>query len=85
MLPGSFAGLVFLSLYLSGKIKVFDRQGHVAKLCIMILPLLIASLVGISRIDDYRHHWEDVFAGGLLGLFFSPCPSPHTYCTLSYS
>uniref|UniRef100_A0A0E0MR46 Phosphatidic acid phosphatase type 2/haloperoxidase domain-containing protein n=1 Tax=Oryza rufipogon TaxID=4529 RepID=A0A0E0MR46_ORYRU len=63
----SFAGLGFLSLYLSGKIKVFDRQGHVAKLCIMILPLLIASLVGISRIDDYRHHWEDVFAGGLLG------------------
>uniref|UniRef100_A0A0D9UWJ8 Phosphatidic acid phosphatase type 2/haloperoxidase domain-containing protein n=1 Tax=Leersia perrieri TaxID=77586 RepID=A0A0D9UWJ8_9ORYZ len=64
---GSFAGLGFLSLYISGKIKVFDRQGHVAKLCIMILPLLIASLVGISRLDDYRHHWEDVFVGGLLG------------------
>ncbi|EEC69905.1 hypothetical protein OsI_00314 [Oryza sativa Indica Group] len=81
----SFAGLVFLSLYLSGKIKVFDRQGHVAKLCIMILPLLIASLVGISRIDDYRHHWEDVFAGGLLGfimamlcyLHFFPPPYHH--------
>ncbi|KAF2948304.1 hypothetical protein DAI22_01g027200 [Oryza sativa Japonica Group] len=81
----SFAGLGFLSLYLSGKIKVFDRQGHVAKLCIMILPLLIASLVGISRIDDYRHHWEDVFAGGLLGfimamlcyLHFFPPPYHH--------
>ncbi|TVU22015.1 hypothetical protein EJB05_31691 [Eragrostis curvula] len=63
----SFAGLGFLSLYLAGKIKVFDRQGHVAKLCIVILPLLIASLVGVSRIDDYRHHWEDVFVGGLIG------------------
>ncbi|CAO2185556.1 unnamed protein product [Urochloa humidicola] len=64
----SFAGLGFLSLYLSGKIKAFDRQGHVAKLCIVILPLLLASLVGISRVDDYRHHWEDVFVGGLIGF-----------------
>ncbi|CAK9150663.1 unnamed protein product [Ilex paraguariensis] len=59
----SFAGLGFLSLYLSGKIKAFDRRGHVAKLCIVLLPLLVASLVGISRVDDYMHHWEDVFAG----------------------
>ncbi|KAJ6431793.1 hypothetical protein OIU84_019133 [Salix udensis] len=64
----SFAGLGFLSLYLSGKIKAFDRKGHVAKLCIVFLPLLAASLVAISRVDDYWHHWEDVFAGGLLGL-----------------
>ncbi|XVF20730.1 hypothetical protein REPUB_Repub12eG0028000 [Reevesia pubescens] len=65
---GSFAGLGFLSLYLSGKIKAFDHRGHVAKLCIVFLPLLAASLVGISRVDDYWHHWQDVFAGGLLGL-----------------
>ncbi|KAF8705053.1 hypothetical protein HU200_031311 [Digitaria exilis] len=64
----SFAGLGFLSLYLAGKIKAFDRQGHVAKLCIVVLPLLLASLVGISRVDDYRHHWEDVFVGGLIGF-----------------
>lgn len=67
----SFAGLGFLSLYLCGKIKVFDRRGHVAKLCIVILPLLMACLVAISRVDDYWHHWQDVFAGGLLGLTVS--------------
>ncbi|KAM1823519.1 hypothetical protein PS2_025305 [Malus domestica] len=66
--PRSFAGLGFFSLYLSGKIQVFDRKGHVAKLCIVILPLLVASLVGVSLVDDYWHHWQDVFAGGLLGL-----------------
>lgn len=66
---GSFAGLGFLSLYLAGKIKAFDRRGHVAKLCIVFLPLLMASLVAVSRVDDYWHHWQDVFAGGLLGLF----------------
>ncbi|XP_004299036.1 PREDICTED: lipid phosphate phosphatase 2-like [Fragaria vesca subsp. vesca] len=65
---GSFAGLGFLALYLSGKIKVFDRKGHVAKLCIVALPLLGASLVAVSRVSDYWHHWQDVFAGSLLGF-----------------
>ncbi|KAK1298810.1 Lipid phosphate phosphatase 2 [Acorus calamus] len=64
----SFAGLGFAAWYIAGKIKAFDRSGHVAKLCIVFLPLLVAALVGISRVDDYWHHWQDVFAGGLLGL-----------------
>ncbi|KAB1205612.1 putative lipid phosphate phosphatase 3, chloroplastic [Morella rubra] len=64
----SFAGLGFLSLYMSGKIKAFDSRGHVAKLCLVFLPLLIASLVAISRVNDYWHHWQDVFAGGVIGL-----------------
>ncbi|GFZ16038.1 lipid phosphate phosphatase 2 [Actinidia rufa] len=64
----SFAGLGFLSWYLSGKIRAFDRRGHVSKLCIILLPLLVAALVGVSRVDDYWHHWQDVFAGGFLGL-----------------
>ncbi|XP_010273781.1 PREDICTED: putative lipid phosphate phosphatase 3, chloroplastic isoform X2 [Nelumbo nucifera] len=88
----SFSGLGFLSLYLSGKIKAFDHRGHVAKLCIIFLPLLVASLVGISRVDDYKHHWQDVFAGGLLGftvatlcyLQFFP-PPYHTNGCRSYA
>ncbi|KAG1334718.1 Lipid phosphate phosphatase 2 [Cocos nucifera] len=75
---GSFAGLGFLALYLSGKIKAFDQRGHVAKVCIVFLPLLLASLVGISRVDDYRHHWQDVFAGGLLGIVMA------TFCYLQF-
>ncbi|OMO80290.1 Phosphatidic acid phosphatase type 2/haloperoxidase [Corchorus capsularis] len=74
----SFAGLGFLSLYLSGKIQAFDRRGHVAKLCLVFLPLLVAALVGISRVDDYWHHWQDVFAGGLLGLVVA------TFCYLQF-
>ncbi|CAI8596965.1 unnamed protein product [Vicia faba] len=67
----SFAGLNFLSWYLSGKIRVFDRRGHVAKLSIVLLPLLIAALIGISRVDDYWHHWTDVFVGGFIGITVS--------------
>ncbi|XP_052197022.1 putative lipid phosphate phosphatase 3, chloroplastic [Diospyros lotus] len=74
----SFAGLGFLSLYLSGKIRAFDQGGHVAKLCIVLLPLFVAFLVGISRVDDYWHHWQDVFAGGLLGLIVA------TFCYLQF-
>ncbi|XP_031390238.1 lipid phosphate phosphatase 2-like isoform X2 [Punica granatum] len=74
----SFAGLGFLSLYLAGKIEAFDRRGHVAKLCIVFLPLLVASLIGISRVDDYWHHWQDVFAGGLLGLAVA------TFCYMQF-
>ncbi|KAJ7943096.1 lipid phosphate phosphatase 2-like [Quillaja saponaria] len=89
----SFAGLGFLSFYLSGKIKVFDRRGHVAKLCIVILPLLLASLVGVSRVDDYWHHWQDVFTGGLIGLvvaafcYLQFFPAPYNddgWCTYAY-
>ncbi|PUZ55465.1 hypothetical protein GQ55_5G213900 [Panicum hallii var. hallii] len=79
----SFAGLGFLSWYLAGKITVFDRRGHVAKLCVVLLPLLVAAMVAISRVDDYWHHWQDVCTGGVLGLVvasvcylqFFPAPS----------
>ncbi|XP_031107139.1 lipid phosphate phosphatase 2-like isoform X1 [Ipomoea triloba] len=89
----SFAGLGFLSLYLAGKIKAFDCRGHVAKLCLVWLPLLAAALVGISRVDDYRHHWQDVFAGGLLGYvvalfcylqFFPPPHHVRGWATYAY-
>ncbi|XP_044366284.1 putative lipid phosphate phosphatase 3, chloroplastic isoform X5 [Triticum aestivum] len=72
----SFAGLGFLMWYLTGKIAVFDRKGHIAKLCIIVLPLLTAALVAVSRVDDYWHHWQDVFAGAIIGLW------PYAYNTL---
>lgn len=49
---GSFAGMVFLSRYMSGRLRAFDCGGHVAKLCILILPILIAALVGVSRVNE---------------------------------
>ncbi|EEF37504.1 phosphatidic acid phosphatase, putative [Ricinus communis] len=69
----SFAGLTYLAWYISGKLKVFDRRGHIAKLCVVLLPVLIATLVGISRVDDYWHHWTDVFAGALIGTTVAAC------------
>jgi len=64
----SFAGLTFLSLYIAGKMHLFDTRGHTHKAWISFLPLLGAALVAISRTMDYRHHWQDVLAGSLLGF-----------------
>lgn len=86
---GSFAGLGFLAWYLSGKIRAFDRRGHIAKLCIIFLPLLAAALVGVSRVDDYWHHWQDVFAGAVIGLLSSFSSHsiivPHSIPTIEFN
>ncbi|KAM0833950.1 hypothetical protein ACQ4PT_063937 [Festuca glaucescens] len=74
----SFAGLGFLTWYLAGKLAAFDRKGHIAKLCMVFLPLLVASLVAVSRVDDYWHHWQDVFAGSIIGLTVS------SFCYLQF-
>ncbi|MFS7996602.1 putative phosphatidate phosphatase [Helianthus anomalus] len=64
----SFAGLGFLAWYLCGKLRTFDNKGHAQKLCVVVLPYLFAALVGVSRVDDYWHHWTDVFTGMIIGL-----------------
>jgi len=61
-----FAGVGFLLWYLDGKIKAFDRGCHGAKLCIVTMPLLLAAMVGVSLVDDYWHHWQEVFTAGVL-------------------
>ncbi|KAI9009943.1 phosphatidic acid phosphatase type 2/haloperoxidase [Phycomyces nitens] len=63
----SFAGLGFLAFYLAGKMHLFDELGHTYKGFIFAFPWLGALLVAISRTRDYKHHWTDVFVGGILG------------------
>ncbi|KAF9221838.1 PAP2-domain-containing protein [Gyrodon lividus] len=67
----SFAGLGFLTFYLAGKLHLFDTRGHASKAWLSLAPLAAASLVAISRTMDYRHHWQDVITGSLLGLVVS--------------
>ncbi|KAF8497676.1 phosphatidic acid phosphatase type 2/haloperoxidase, partial [Gautieria morchelliformis] len=64
----AFAGLGFLSFYLAGKLRLWDDHGYAGKVWLALTPLTGASLVAITRTMDYRHHWEDVFVGSLLGL-----------------
>ncbi|PPQ81213.1 hypothetical protein CVT25_015737 [Psilocybe cyanescens] len=67
----SFAGLGFLAYYLAGKVHLFDNRGHASKAWLALSPFMAASLVAISRTMDYRHHWQDVLVGSLVGTLFA--------------
>ncbi|KNZ75493.1 putative diacylglycerol pyrophosphate phosphatase 1 [Termitomyces sp. J132] len=67
----SFAGLGFLAFYLAGKLHLFDRRGHTGKAWLSLAPFCGAALVAISRTMDYRHHWQDVLVGSILGTVIS--------------
>ncbi|OCK81969.1 PAP2-domain-containing protein [Lepidopterella palustris CBS 459.81] len=64
----SFAGLFYLSLYLSAKLHVLDSRGEVWKTFVIMVPTLGAALIAGSRIMDARHHPFDVITGSLLGI-----------------
>ncbi|CAK9870742.1 unnamed protein product [Sphagnum jensenii] len=63
-----FSGMGYLSLYLAGKLAVINQKYHPWKFLTIFLPLLVATFVGISRINDYHHHWTDVLVGAIMGL-----------------
>ncbi|KAF9347326.1 hypothetical protein BGX34_003231 [Mortierella sp. NVP85] len=67
----SFAGLFYISLWLGGKMHVFDRRGYSLKGVILIVPILTAMLIAISRVQDYRHAAIDVTWGSIIGIVFA--------------
>ncbi|KAI0034541.1 phosphatidic acid phosphatase type 2/haloperoxidase, partial [Vararia minispora EC-137] len=79
----SFAGLGFLAFYLAGKVHLFDGRGHAPKAWLALTPLAGAALVAISRTMDYRHHWQDVLVGSLLGFVIAYFSYRHYYPSLA--
>lgn len=68
----SFSGFVYCSLYLAAWLRIGREEGRAWwKLCVVLAPTVLALFVGLTRIHDYWHHWEDVVVGALLGTAFA--------------
>ncbi|KAJ3989115.1 phosphatidic acid phosphatase type 2/haloperoxidase [Lentinula detonsa] len=79
----SFAGLGFLAFYLAGKLHLFDHKGYLGKVWLFLAPFSGATLVAISRTMDYRHHWQDVLVGSILGTVMAYFSYRQYYPSLS--
>ena len=80
----AFSGLGYLALYvlslivlsdltnlrrfLAGQMHVFRPRTDLARVLLALAPLIGATLIAISRCEDYRHDVYDVTVGSLLGL-----------------
>jgi len=67
----AFSSLTYLSLFLAGKLRLYDGNFVFWKLLAVIIPNLFALYIALTRISDYRHHWQDVLVGGIIGIAFS--------------
>lgn len=61
-------GLNFLSLYLNGKFKVFQHQGHLLVYMLIIASSFGSVLVGFTRVVDYHHTFYNVMMGWSMGF-----------------
>ena len=68
----TFAGLTYLTLFLSARFKLFISKGHRRTHTFLVLiafaPMVVAGFVGATRISDFRHRGSDVLAGSALGV-----------------
>ncbi|EGV61548.1 Diacylglycerol pyrophosphate phosphatase 1 [Yamadazyma tenuis] len=64
----SFSGLGYLSFWLAGQLIVKHYQSGAWRSIVAFAPSFGASLIALSRTEDYRHHFIDVIIGSILGL-----------------
>ncbi|KAL7712557.1 Phosphatidic acid phosphatase type 2 domain containing protein [Entamoeba marina] len=64
----SWSGCVFASLYIAGELRVFSVRSEMWRLIPVIVPLILAGIICISRTRDYYHNFSDILGGSLIGM-----------------
>ncbi|EMG47288.1 DPP1 Diacylglycerol pyrophosphate phosphatase 1 [Candida maltosa Xu316] len=64
----SFAGLFYLTLFLLGQTQAWNTKTGSLRTVVCFIPFMVAAWIALSRTQDYRHHFVDVFIGSCLGL-----------------
>jgi len=67
----SFAGMFYLTLYLSAELEVFGGSAQVWRILVSIAPCVVSGFIALSRFFDYWHHWQDIAVGSFLGCAVS--------------
>lgn len=84
----AFAGFALFSLFLATQMRVVP-SGSYGRLLLALLVWIFPFLVAISRTRDYRHNYDDIAVGGLIGVatawlgyhigfYWEMCPKPLT-------
>lgn len=65
----SFSTFLFLSMWLFGQLRLLRNVSSNPLYMYLFAgsPLLLATYVALSRVQDYRHHFVDIILGGILG------------------
>lgn len=63
----SFAGLLYLLYFLTAQLAATRPQAGAWRSVVAFTPVVGAALIALSRTEDYRHHFIDVFVGLVLG------------------
>lgn len=67
----SFAGLGYLYYWLCGQLLTERKSTGLWRKVVALAPLLVATLIALSRTQDYRHHFVDVIIGSIIGIVFA--------------
>lgn len=63
----SFAGLFYFYLWVLDQFKL-RKDSYLWQHIIAFIPIVLASYIGLSRTQDYRHHFFDIFLGSGIGI-----------------
>ncbi|KAL8715816.1 MAG: hypothetical protein Q9220_000483 [cf. Caloplaca sp. 1 TL-2023] len=67
----AFSGLGYLSLFLAGQLHIFRPHTDLFRVLLVVAPLVGATMIAISRLEDYRHDVYDVTIGSILGMLIA--------------